>query len=114
MTREETISLPRTEYEVLMQRLEDFEDVVAAMDADRTSSRIPHALAVAIARGGRPITVFREDKGLSLRELARRARVSAGYLCQIEHGTKAGSAAVLARIAQELGTTIDTLMIGNE
>ena len=114
MTNTETITLSKAEYEALLQEKEDLEDLVAVMEADRSDELIPHDIAVAIARGGNPITVFRNYMGLSLRELARRAGISAGYLSEIEGGTKAGSAAVLARIAREVGTTIDALMVDDE
>ena len=111
MTNMETITVSKAKYEALVQHNEDLEDVLAAIDADRTSARVPHVVAVAIANGESPITAFRTHRGLSLRELAKRVETSAGYLSEIEGGIKPGSAAVLARIARELGTTIDALLI---
>jgi transcriptional regulator with XRE-family HTH domain len=51
--------------------------------------------------------------GMTASELARAAHVSKGYISEIESGTKSGiSAAVGARIAAALDTTIDYLMGG--
>ena len=111
MASAETISLTKAEYEALVQRNADLEDVVAAIAADRSGTRIPHNVALAIANGASPITAFRTHAGLTLRELATRAAISPGYLSEIERGVKPGSAAVLARIAHELETTIDALLV---
>ena len=114
MAGAETISLSKAEYEALVQRNADLEDVVAAIAADRSGARIPHDVALAIADGASPITAFKAHVGLTLRELAMRAAISPGYLSEIERGVKPGSAAVLARIAHELETTIDALIIDRE
>ncbi len=114
MAKAETIELTKAEYEALLQRNEDLEDLVAAMEADRSDARIPHAVALAIGDGGSPVTAFRLHSGLTLRALAKRASLSPGYLSQIEMGVKPGSAAVLQRIAAELGTTVDALLVDRE
>ncbi len=111
MTSNETITVSKADYELLLQRNEDLEDLLAAIHADRTSGRVPHKVAVAIANGDSPITAFRAYKGISLRQLAKRAGISAGYLSEIERNNKTGSASVLARIANGLETTIDSLMV---
>lgn len=109
MSSAETIELPVSEYEALLQRSEDLDDLLAAMEADRSGARIPHPVALAIGEGRSPVTSFRLHKGWTLRELASRAGLSPGYLSQIERGIKPGSVRVLSRIARELGTTIDAL-----
>lgn len=114
MASEETIELPKAEYEALLQRSEDLDDLQAAMEADHSGTRIPHPVALAISEGGSPVTAFRTHKGWTLRELARRAGLSPGYLSQIERGIKPGSVKVLSRIARELGTTIDALTVDGE
>ena len=106
----ETIEIPRAEYEALLRRNEDLEDLVAALDADRAGARIPHDVALAVMDGASPVTAFRNRKGLTLRGLARRAAISPGYLSQIEKGAKPGSAAVLSRLARALETTVDVLL----
>ena len=80
------------------------EDVVAYIDAALDDgSRIPHAVALAIMGGERPVLAFRRHHGMTLRDLAARTGIAAGYLSEIERGLKPGSAAAL-------GTTIDVLV----
>lgn len=50
-----------------------------------------------------------DAKDLSLRELARRLRVSAAHLSDIELGRRYPSAKLLAKISRTLGTTVDEL-----
>ena len=60
---------------------------------------------------GQRLRQSREEKGLSLSELARQAQVSKGYLSQIESGqTNRPSAQVLHRIASVLGTSVAALL----
>lgn len=59
------------------------------------------------------IRKLREDKDLSLEELANRAKISKTYLWELERdteGTKKPSADVLLRIATALSTTLTDLM----
>ena len=48
---------------------------------------------------------LREDKDLSVRELAKRLGVSASFLSDVELGRRHPSSRVLSRLARELGTT---------
>src|SRR5438874_2592344 len=54
----------------------------------------------------------RTEQGLSLSELARRSKISKGYLSQLENSTLGPrpSADILYRIAFALGTTIGMLL----
>ena len=54
----------------------------------------------------------RREQGISLTELARRSRISKGYLSQLENNARGPrpSAEVLYRIAFALGTSLGTLM----
>ena len=110
MTSEDTVVLSRSEYESLVNRNTDLEDILAARNAD-DGSRIPHEIAVAIIRGENPVSAFRAHRGITLRDLAQETGISASYLSEIERGRKAGSVAALARIARAFGTTIDSLVI---
>ena len=55
------------------------------------------------ARVGATIRALREKAGLSMRELARRARVSQPFLSQIERGVSAPSMITTYRLAEALG-----------
>ncbi len=109
MTSEETITLTRTEYDSLINRNDELEDKVAALDADG-GSRVPHEVALAIIRGTSPVLAFRNHLGITLRELSERTGIAASYLSEIERGRKPGSTSALARIAGALGAKIDTLV----
>ena len=107
MARDATVTLTRTVYDALIARNEELEDRLAAIEAD-DGSRIPHAVALAIMRGERPLVAFRIHRGLTLRRLAEQTEMS--YLSEIERGRKPGSAAALSRIAAALDTTVDALL----
>ena len=110
MTSEETITLPAADYNALVQRCDELEDMLAAIDADN-GVRVPHAVALAIIGGSRPMRAFRDHLGLTLSELSERTGLATSYLSEIERGRKAGSASALARIADALNTTIDALLV---
>ena len=109
MTKEDTVTLAREEYDALIERNAELEDRLAAADAD-DGVRVPHEVARAIIGGEKPAIAFRIHLGVTLRELSERTGLAAGYLSEIERGLKPGSAAALALIADALGTTIDVLV----
>ena len=110
MTDRDTVTLPRTEYEALLERNSALEDTLAAIEAD-DGSRVPHEVAVAMIRGESPLLAFRSHLGLTLRQLAARTGIAASYLSEIERGRKPGSTSALARIAEAFGSTIDALIV---
>ena len=109
MTSEETVTLTRKEYDHLIERNSQLEDLLAAIHAD-DGVRVPHEAALDIMRGKGPILAFRNYRGITLRELSERTGIAVGYLSEIERGRKPGSTSALARIASALGTTIDVLV----
>ena len=109
MTSEETITLTRREYEALIERNSQLEDMLAAQEAE-DGVRVPHEVALEIMRGKSPVLAFRKYRGLTLRQLSERTGVAARYISEIERGLKPGSTSALARIASALGTTIDVLV----
>lgn len=111
MTSEQTVTLTRREYDALIERNSQLEDMLAAQDAD-DGVRVPHEVALDIMRGKGPIQAFRNHQGMTLRELSERTGLASGYISEIERGLKPGSASALTRIAGVLGTTIDVLVSG--
>ncbi len=109
MISEETITMTRKEYDALMERNSQLEDMLAAQRAD-DGVRVPHEVALDIMRGKGPVLAFRKHQGMTLRELSERTGIAAGYISEIERGRKPGSTSALARIASALGTTIDVLV----
>lgn len=109
MTETDSVTLTRSEYDALIARTEELEDTLAARMAD-DGSRIPHEVALAIMDGERPVVAYRRHRNLTLRQLGARTGLAVGYLSEIERGLKPGSTSALSRIADAVGTTIDTLV----
>lgn len=61
------------------------------------------------AAAGARLRARRQELGLSLRELGSRVGVSASMLSQVENGRCRASVAVLYRLVNELGLTLDDL-----
>jgi transcriptional regulator with XRE-family HTH domain len=55
---------------------------------------------------GEHIRQLREEKGLTLRELAKLADISEAHMCRLENEIRHGTIHVRQRIAAALGTTI--------
>ena len=110
MASEKTVTLTQTEYDALVQRCDELEDRLAALDAD-DGVRIPHSVALAVIDGESPMLAFRKYRGVTLRELSDKTGVAVSYLSEIERGRKRGSASALAQIAGALGATIDVLVM---
>ena len=58
---------------------------------------------------GERIRELREDQDISVRELARKIKVSAPFLSDVELGRRHPSDDVLKNVAAELGTTLEEL-----
>ncbi|HEY3117988.1 MAG TPA: helix-turn-helix transcriptional regulator [Chloroflexota bacterium] len=57
------------------------------------------------------ISQLREAKGMTQRDLARKAKVTPGYVAQLEMGLKKNpSLAVLQRLAKALGVPVTELL----
>ena len=52
----------------------------------------------------------RQDQGRTLRDVSAAARVSLGYLSEIERGQKEASSEILASVAEALDTPISVIM----
>lgn len=53
------------------------------------------------------IKQYRKEKGLTLREVALKCNISAGYLCHLEKGNRENpSTEVMEKIAKALGKSI--------
>ena len=79
----------------------------AAAEKTRTKVREP-LLREAL---GMSLRAFRADKGVTLRELANEARVSPGYISELERGRKEVSSELLAAVCVALDTTVAELLL---
>lgn len=101
---ERRLAIAEDESDLLDLRLARIEDVLAGDEC------VPADLAMRVLRGESPVRVWREYRGLSLRELARRTDLSPTLLSEIEGGKKEGSLRTLRSLAQQLGVTLDELV----
>jgi transcriptional regulator with XRE-family HTH domain len=60
------------------------------------------------------IRLLRQEKGITLADLAARAGVTKGFLSQVERGMKAPSISTLMRVAQVLDVTVGALFEGGK
>ncbi|MBG6121816.1 DNA-binding Xre family transcriptional regulator [Corynebacterium aquatimens] len=60
---------------------------------------------------GMSLRAFRADKGVSLRALAAQARVSPGYISELERGRKEVSSELLASLCAALDTTVSDVLM---
>ena len=109
MRADETVTLTREDCDALIERTAELEDRLAAAEAEG-DARVPHAVALAIIGGERPVRAFRTQQGLTLRELSTRSGVALGYLSEIERGRSRGPSRPWPVSPRRVGTTIDALL----
>ena len=112
---DELIVLSRADYERLIERIEDAEDLAHAKAFDAAYARgdvelLPLDLVKRLRRGEHPLTVWRDHRGFTQKALAAAARMTAAQLSEIENGKKTGSVATLQKLARALGVTVDELL----
>jgi DNA-binding XRE family transcriptional regulator len=104
----------QAEFESLVNRVEDLEDMVLLRDAEPRGGPSADALEVsdvkALLSGTHPARIWRQHRGLSLASLADQTGIPAGYVSEIEHGKKPGSLSAYLKIAAALSLTVDDLL----
>ncbi|GAA0585654.1 helix-turn-helix transcriptional regulator [Caenispirillum bisanense] len=105
----EMISVPKADYDALLGRLQDLEDLVAALEAAGDVT-LPHEVAVPIMNGTHPVRAWREYRGQSLRAVAEASGLSASYLSEIETGAKTGTVDTYQSLARVLDTSVEALL----
>jgi DNA-binding XRE family transcriptional regulator len=111
---EEMIVLSRKDYEAMIARIEDLEDCLAVADFERKLAAGKEELISAeyvnrMSEGESPIRVWRDVRGMTAKDLAAAAGISAAYLSEIETGKKDGSVATLKAIVDVLKIDLDDL-----
>jgi DNA-binding XRE family transcriptional regulator len=115
----ETVTLRRSDYEALIERLEDAADSAALDDlearlaaggSNALADYLPADLVERLVAGENAIRIWREHRGLSARALACAANLTPSYVSEIENGRKPGSLAATARIARVLGVSLENLV----
>jgi DNA-binding XRE family transcriptional regulator len=113
VAEDDHVTLRRSEYEALVRRLEDLEDLRAVERAHNNKGRsyVPAEMVKRLISGNESrIKIWREHRGLSLRALAGKAGVAPAYLSEIESGKKPGSIKALVAIARALQVEIEDLI----
>ena len=112
---ERMVMLPEADYRLLLAAAEDASDM-AAMRAFRErlaagdEELLPEAMVDRILAGESSVRVWREHRGMTITELAKKAGLSQPYLSQIESGARQGTTDTLAAIAGALRLEIDDLV----
>ena len=117
--KSETVTLSRAEYDAVIERLEDAEDLatVAAAEAreavlGKEKARVEHLpieLVRRLSAGEHPVRVWRAHRGLTREALAAAAGIAPSYLSEIETRRKPGSFTALAKLAAALHISLDDL-----
>jgi hypothetical protein len=113
----DTVTLPRAEYEALIERSEEAEDLAAVAAAEAREAALGKAAARAdclpselvrrLSGGEHPVRVWRAHRGLTREALAAAAGESPSYLSEIEGRRKPGSFMALAKLAAALDVAVD-------
>lgn len=114
-----TVTLPRSEYEALLDRVAEAEDVLAldrletrlgAAGTDETlADYLPIELVKRLSAGEHPIRIWRAHRGLTREALAAAAGVSPSYLTEIETRRKPGSLDAMIKLAAALKVPLDDI-----
>lgn len=119
---EELVVLSRGDYDALVRLAEIAEDLedLGAVEAYKQrvaageEESVPSEFVDRLIDGESPIRVWRDFRGLSSKELANAAGISAAYLSEIETGKKEGSISVFRNIAKVLRVDLDDLFWGED
>ncbi|ABB15388.1 helix-turn-helix domain-containing protein [Carboxydothermus hydrogenoformans] len=89
--------------------LKTIDKIAKALNVNKAQILETEQLEVSLTLGER-IRLIREEKKLTISELAARVGISVSYLSEIERDTVNPSVATLRRIAEELGVSVADLM----
>ncbi len=110
----ETVTIPRAEYEALLADRENLLDltdaaaILARIDAGEETFSAP--VVDRLIDRVSPLTVYREQRGLSKVALAAASGVNRMQIADIEAGRASGSAATLRKLADTLHVDLDDLI----
>jgi DNA-binding XRE family transcriptional regulator len=107
----DSVTLRRTDFDALLDAAdgEHARSVEAAARRGETEY-LPVAMVRRMARGERPVRVWREHRGLTQAALAASAGISKTYLSEIESRRKPGSVAAMTALARALRVRIEDLV----
>lgn len=107
------VVVPIAEWDALMARLEDREDIADAtrqIAAIREGEEIlPAEIVARLTSGVSPLKVWREYRGFTLRSLAAEIGISSAAVSKIETGKIRPMVATLVKLAAALGCDMEDL-----
>ncbi|MCA3457401.1 MAG: helix-turn-helix transcriptional regulator [Rhodobacter sp.] len=110
----QTVTIPRAEYDGLRRASEDMDDLqaydraIASLSAGE-DELIAAEFADRLLNGEAPLRVYRDCRRLSQPQLARLSGVNRVQIIDIEAGRKTGSVGTLCKLATELRVDLDDL-----
>lgn len=114
-TMNETVTIPKAEYERLLALQEDFADIQAALAVEARivtgdEELIPGNVVDRLLDGEQPLRVWREFRNLTQADLARSSGVNRVQIVDIEAGRNSGSVHTLRKLATVLDVSVDDLI----
>ena len=114
-TMNETVTIPKAEYERLLALQEDFADIQAALAVEARIATgdeelIPGNVVDRLLDGEQPLRVWREFRNLTQADLARSSGVNRVQIVDIEAGRNSGSVRTLRKLATTLDVGVDDLI----
>ena len=115
----DAVSMSWSEYEALIEAAEDAEDqehLAAEEERERRlgveaarRDHLPGELVERMLAGEHPLRLWREQRGLTLSDLAARAGIAPSYLSEIVSGRKPGNSRAFQKLAKALGLGVNDL-----
>ncbi len=108
--------VPIDEYNLLLEKAEELDDVTAFDKAMHElevgqDELVPAEIAKRLVSGKeRPLKVWREFRGITQAQLAEQAGISQGQVALIEGGKREGKVLVLKSLANALAVDLDDLV----
>ncbi len=106
--------LPVADYERLLDLVEDKADAIAAATAEQRRAKgeeyVPADLIDRIMAGESALRVWRQFRGLTLRQLGEKVGVGGTHLSQMETGQRRGAPALWRKLANALGVSTDDIL----
>ena len=111
----ETVTIPKAEYDRLCALEEELADIQAALAVEARiaggeEELIPAAVVDRLLDGEPPLRVWREFHSLTQAALARASGVNRVQIVEIEAGRSSGSVHTLRKLADALGVAVDDVI----
>lgn len=107
----EMVTIPREEYEALLQAREDLADIEAFDRAKAEGGEsIPAEYVNRLLDGDHPVRVYRDMRGLTAMGLSEASGVNRVQITQIETGKRSGTVDTMKKLADALGLSVDDLI----